>query len=142
MYKILLPTDGSENALRAVHYAVSLARDHGSGAVHLVTVLPDPMRYGEIAVYVDRNKLERMQREQAAALLRPAEDLLRAAGVSYEREPLTGDVAPEIVRRAEELGCRVIVMGTRGMGALANLMLGSVATKVVHLTKLPVTLIK
>ena len=44
--------------------------------------------------------------------------------------------------RAEEIGCRVIVMGTRGMSALANLMLGSVTTKVVHLTKLPVTLIK
>src|SRR5438477_12453349 len=107
MYKILLPTDGSENALRAVHYAVSLARDHGSAALHLVTVQADPMRYGDIAVYLDRAKLERVQREQSEALLKPAEDVLRTAGVSYDKEMLTGDVAQSIVRRAEDLGCRV-----------------------------------
>jgi nucleotide-binding universal stress UspA family protein len=142
MYKILLPNDGSENALRAVHYAVSLARDHRAAALHLVTVQTDPILYGEIAVYLDQEKLARALREQSEALLKPAEEVLRTAGVSYDKEILVGDVAPSIVRRAEELGCRVIVMGTRGMGALANLMLGSVATKVVHLSKLPVTLIK
>lgn len=142
MYKILLPTDGSDNALRAVHYAVSLVRDHASAAVHLLNVLPDPIVYGEMAIYIDREKLEQARRAQSEAILRPAEEVLRTAGVAYQREARTGDIAATIVRRAEELGCRVIVMGTRGMGALANLMLGSVATKVVHLTKLPVTLIK
>jgi len=142
MYKILLPTDGSENALRAVHYAVSLARDHRAAALHLVTVQTDPIRYGEIAVYLDQEKLARALREQSETLLKPAEEVLRSAAVSYDKEILVGDVAPSIVRCAEELGCRVIVMGTRGMGALPNLMLGSVTTKVVHLTKLPVTLIK
>ena len=47
-----------------------------------------------------------------------------------------------IVKRPEELNCDGIVMGTRGMGAIGNLVMGSVATKVVHLTKLPVTLVK
>ena len=47
-----------------------------------------------------------------------------------------------ITRKAEELNCDAIIMGTRGMGALGNLVMGSIATKVVHLTRLPVTLVK
>jgi nucleotide-binding universal stress UspA family protein len=55
---------------------------------------------------------------------------------------LEGDPADVIARRAQELGCDAIVMGSRGMGRIANLVIGSVATKVVHLTALPVTLVK
>jgi len=47
-----------------------------------------------------------------------------------------------IVKRAEELGCDGIIMGTQGRGTLGSLFMGSVAVKVVHLTKLPVTLVK
>lgn len=50
--------------------------------------------------------------------------------------------APDIVKRAEELGCDGIVMGTQGRGAIGSLLMGSVAIKVVHLTRLPVTLVK
>ena len=47
-----------------------------------------------------------------------------------------------LAKRAEELGCDEIIMGTRGMGAIGNLVMGSVATKVVHLAGIPVTLVK
>ena len=52
------------------------------------------------------------------------------------------DAATTIARRADSLQCEGIVMGTRGMGAIANLLLGSVAAKVVHLANVPVTLVK
>ena len=68
--------------------------------------------------------------------------VLQLAGLRYTAESLFGPVAETLVRRADELGCTGIVMGTRGMGAVGNLLLGSVATKVVHLTRLPVTLVK
>jgi len=142
MFKIMLPVDGSENSLRAAHYAVSLARDHRAASVYLVTVHPEPVIYGEVALYAERGKIEEFQRQQCEALLQPVEALLSTAGVTYRKEILTGDSAPSIVRRAEELGCQAIVMGTRGMSALGNLVMGSTAMKVVHLTKLPVTLIK
>jgi nucleotide-binding universal stress UspA family protein len=142
MRKFMLPFDGSENALRAAHYAVSLVRDESPAQVYLVTVNPDPVVYCEAALYLDLRKLQVLQRKQSEQLLKPAEELLSRAGVTYQEEILTGDVAPTIVRRAEDLGCDVIVMGTRGMGALTSLIMGSTAMKVVHLTKLPVTLIK
>ncbi len=62
--------------------------------------------------------------------------------MTFTSEILVGSVAQAIVKRGEDLGCDGIVMGTRGMGAIGNLAMGSVATKVIHLTKLPVTLVK
>jgi nucleotide-binding universal stress UspA family protein len=142
MYKILVPVDGSDNALRAVHYAISVAREHRSATIYLVNVHPEPIVYGEISLYVDRAKVEAAQRDHAEALLKPAAEAVAAAGIPFTKEILIGDVAPSVVRRAEELGCDVIVMGTRGLAALGGFVMGSVATKVVHLTKLPVTLVK
>ncbi|NJR44004.1 universal stress protein [bacterium] len=63
--------------------------------------------------------------------------------VAAEAEILIGDVASGIARYAEDKGMATLSwMGSRGMGAIGNLVMGSVATKVVHLTKLPVTLVK
>ena len=59
-----------------------------------------------------------------------------------EHRPGLGDVAETIVAKAAELGCEAIVMGCSGKGMLAGLVLGSVARKVIHLTTLPVTLVK
>ena len=70
------------------------------------------------------------------------EKLLKEAGVPYATEILRGPIASTIAERADALGCDGIVMGTRGMTALKNLVLGSVATKVVHASQLPVTLVK
>lgn len=142
MRKIMVPVDGSENSFRAVHYAVSLARDESPAVVFLITVQPDPIVYGDAALYLDYAKLEQAEREHSRAILKPAAELLGKAGVRFEQEMRRGDAASVIVHRAEELGCDVIAMGTRGLGAFASLVLGSTAMKVVHLTKLPVTLIK
>jgi nucleotide-binding universal stress UspA family protein len=67
---------------------------------------------------------------------------VKASGVPYTSEILVGETASLIVSSAEQHGCDGIVMGTRGMGAIGNLVMGSVATKVVHLSRLPVTLVK
>lgn len=142
MQKILVPVDGSENALRALRYALKLAKENKAIGLHLVTVHQEPVIYGEIQVYVSREKMEELQRNHSMDILQPAVDAAKAAGISYTSEILVGDTASMIVKRADELNCDGIVMGTRGMSAVGNLVMGSVATKVVHLTKLPVTLIK
>src|SRR5262245_47191260 len=142
MHKILVPIDRSENAARALDYALKLAMENGPIELHLVTVHPEPEMYGEILVYITNEKIERLQKEHSEDLLRPAEAAVRAASVPYTSEILIGDVALMIVKRANELNCDSIIMGTRGMSAIGNLVMGSVATKVVHLAKCPVTLVK
>ena len=55
---------------------------------------------------------------------------------------LFGEAGETLADAARRLKCGSIVMGTRGQGAVGNLVLGSVATRVVHLAKVPVTLVK
>ena len=55
---------------------------------------------------------------------------------------LVGDVPQTIVRYAHESACAMIYLGTRGMTAISNLVLGSVATKVLHLADTPVVLVR
>jgi nucleotide-binding universal stress UspA family protein len=142
MHKLLLPIDGSENSSRALDYALGLARENGPISLHLVTVHPEPVIYGEIQVYTSAERVEELQRRHSEDILKPVMERVKASGVPFTSEILVGETAAMIVKSAEQHGCDAIVMGTRGMGAIGNLVMGSVATKVVHLSKLPVTLVK
>ncbi|MGQ0742189.1 MAG: universal stress protein [Alphaproteobacteria bacterium] len=142
MRKLLVAVDGSECSLRALAYAIGVAKAIDSLELYLVSVHPDPDLYGDIQIHITRERMLELQREHCKELLQPAVDAAKAAGVRYKSEILMGDTAPVIAKRAGELGCDGIVMGTRGMTAIANLVLGSTATKVIHVTTLPVTLVR
>jgi nucleotide-binding universal stress UspA family protein len=142
MRKLLVPIDSSDNANRALQYAIRLAKEIGSIELHIVNAHEPPFVYGEVAVHMTEEKARALQKRHGEDILRAATDLAKAAGVPFTSEVLTGDVPRVLAKCADEKGCEGIVMGTRGMGAIANLVMGSVATKVIHLTKLPVTLVK
>jgi nucleotide-binding universal stress UspA family protein len=142
MRKLLVPVDNSDGAMRALDYAIRYAKERGPGELVIVHAHEPPLVYGEIAMYLPEEKAEELQREHSEGILRPAIEKAREAGVTFTSEILIGDVAKSIVSCAEASGCCGIVMGTRGMSAIGNLVMGSVATKVIHLTKLPVTLVK
>jgi nucleotide-binding universal stress UspA family protein len=142
MRKLLVPFDGSDNSLRALRYAISLARENARIEIHVVTAHDEPDIYGEIAVYVTPEKMTDLQRQNSEAILATAEQVLKESGVRYEKEILIGNIAEVIARRADELGCDGIVMGTRGMTAIGGFVMGSIATKVVHAANVPVTLVK
>jgi nucleotide-binding universal stress UspA family protein len=142
MYKILVPLDGSECALRALAFALERSREVAGASLHVLTVHPEPWVYGQTAVYLGKERMEQLAAQRDAQVLSGAEETLARSGASYVTEALEGDAAEVIARRASETGCNGIIMGTRGMGRVANLVLGSVATKVVHLSALPVTLVK
>ena len=69
------------------------------------------------------------------------ESVLDEAGVAYEAMRLVGPIAETIVEHATKVGVDMIFMGTRGMSALANMALGSVTTRVLHLAHVPVMLV-
>lgn len=142
MLKLLVPVDGSDCALNAVRYAIRLAKENGPVSIHLLSVYYEPVRLGDVGVAVTREQMQEVERRQTDPALATAERLLREAGVAFERETRAGEIPLAIAKRAEETGCNGIVMGTRGAGALTNLVMGSVAMKVVHLAKVPVTLVK
>lgn len=142
MIKLLLPVDGSDCSLRAVQYAITLAKRCPSTSIRLFNVYYQPVRLGDVGIAVTDAQMKEVERRQVDPALATAERMLREAGMPYEREARAGDPPMAIAMRAEELGCDGIVMGTHGAGALANLTFGSVAMKVVHLSKIPVTLVK
>jgi nucleotide-binding universal stress UspA family protein len=110
--------------------------------VHLINVQPAYDEYGMVPAYLSRVKHRELMRARAQAALAPAIARLRRAGVRYVAHAAYGDTASAIVRAARRLRCDSIVMGTRGMGAIGNLLIGSVASRVMHLATTPVTLVK
>lgn len=142
MHKIFVPVDGSDYAMRAVEYAIKVALERGPAEVNFVTVYPEPVIYGEIQVYTSPEKMEEELQKHGEDVQRPAVAAAEKAGVTYTAEIVIGDTAEMIAKRADELGCDSIIMGTHGRGAIGSLVMGSIATKVVHLAKVPVTLVK
>lgn len=140
MQKILLPFDGSENALRAVRYAASLAQKDPSLELQLLHVL-DPMPLRSHAA-LNHAEITAFYSKQASAVLEPARQTLEQAGIRCSQHYRIGDPVGEIAAQVHEKGFDGVIMGTRGMGQIASLMIGSVATRVVHLVPVPVTLVK
>lgn len=74
--------------------------------------------------------------------LAPARKLAERLGVEFQCYLREGEPAAVIASFARRTRCTEIIMGTRGLGRVSGLVLGSVATKVIHLTSVPVTLVK
>jgi nucleotide-binding universal stress UspA family protein len=139
--RYIVPIDGSRTALRALQHAIHNARG-AAGMVYLINVEPALDSYGMVPTYLSPRKHREATRSRAESVLAPAITMLKRSRVPHESHVSWGEPADAIVRLARRVKGDSIVMGTRGMGAAGNLLLGSTATKVVHLAKAPVTLVK
>jgi nucleotide-binding universal stress UspA family protein len=139
--KILLPVDGSEQALHAVRHALELL-DAGLRASFVLATVQEPVYLYERLLPPDAEVLERVTGAVGDKSLAGAEALFDAAGVAYEREIASGEPAPVLIELARRHGCDAIIMGARGRGALRSALLGSVSQRVVHEAELPVTVVK
>jgi nucleotide-binding universal stress UspA family protein len=142
MLTLLVPVDGSEFSDHALQYAITRAASASSGArVHLLNVQSAAAGVN-VKLFVSADSLETYYREEAMKLLKPAIESLRAAGVAVEHHIGVGDIGSVVVAYATDTRCDEIVMGTHGRGGLFGSVLGSVAQKVVHLSPVPVVLVK
>ncbi len=141
MHRILIPFDGSAPAERAVAFALGLFHEGLNTEIVLLSVQQPPYVFGEVAVYVKVEVAQQMALAAAERTLALADPLFADKKVTVHRVARVGEVAETIVEVAKERQCDWIVMGSRGMGAFGNLLLGSVATKVVASTAAPVTVV-
>ena len=142
MKRILVPSDGSTNSLRAVEHAATTATESKTPVeVTLLHVL-DPVTFASPIAALSSDPLKRERPAAVDAALEPAERILKAAGVSYDIRWRVGEPAPEIAAELEDRTYDAVIMGTRGHGPIANLVLGSVASRVQYLVDVPLTFIK
>ena len=139
--KILIPVDGSESANRAVNHVIALEKQSPGLGIHLLNV-QIPVRSGHVKMFIGEQQLNDYYRDEGNVALQTARDKLSAAGVNYKHFIGVGHLAETIVQYAKEQQIDQIVMGSRGMSALSDFVLGSIATRVIHLASVPVTLIK
>lgn len=142
MLKVLLPVDGSESAARATHELIkTLGWYKEQPTIDLLAVHLPVHRFPNMSVVISNEMLERYYTEESEAMLAASRKSFDAAGVKYTVHKLVGPIAESIIEQAKRSGSNMIYMGTRGMTALSNMVLGSVTTKVLHLAHIPVVLI-
>ncbi|MHB8868538.1 MAG: universal stress protein [Thermoleophilia bacterium] len=137
--RILVPSDGSEHALRAVRVAAGLA-ERFEAEVVLLTVVSVPQALVMVAGIGDsvvEEYVETTGREALATAL----EVFAARRLGVEVKVEIGAAAEEIVRQAHETGADLVVMGKRGLGEIRGLLLGSVSDRVTHGLSVPVLLI-
>jgi len=138
---MLLAADGSRHAARAATYVCRLHKAGLPLEVHLLNVQPRILS-GNVRRFVSQAQINAYSRKQGESALRGARRLLDRAGIKYRYYIRAGACPETIVGLALERSCTRIIMGTRGMGAIKGLVLGSVTYGVVHLATTPVTLVK
>ena len=142
MRRILVAIDGSETALRALDFAVQQARCAPPAELQVLNVQPLLSNYTAAEIYVTAERIHQVAAERARAILATAAERLKSAECIFELEQTEGDAAETIARRAAELGCESVTMGTHGLSSFGILFMGSVAQRVVHYATVPVTLVK
>jgi nucleotide-binding universal stress UspA family protein len=142
--KILLATDGSEEARQATQAAAELSKDTGS-EVHVTYVLPSPRELRGHHTYsrdVMRSVLEQAEREARSFLEAQAKQVGESGGKVAETHLKAGEPDKEIVKLSEELGAGTIVIGSRGLGAVSRALMGGVSESVVRHAHCPVFVVR
>lgn len=137
--KILLATDGSDHALRAAGKASELARLAGDEAmIEIVYVVDLDTEKNDALRHINEEKINEERRRR----LQLTEGKLNAAGVKYKSVILHGDPGQTLVSYAAENDFDLIVIGSRGLGTIKEMVLGSVSNKVVKKAECPVLIVK
>ncbi|MEQ2528415.1 universal stress protein [Bacillaceae bacterium CLA-AA-H227] len=139
MYKkIMLAMDGSEHSLRAANEAIKMAALDSESKIEMVYVADFAKAKSEVLHAQGREDLEHARRIR----LQPVEDLMKSNKITYNVQILHGEPGPELVKYANKEKFDLVVIGSRGLNALQEMVLGSVSHKVVKRANCPVLVVK
>jgi nucleotide-binding universal stress UspA family protein len=134
--KFLLATDGSEDAAQATEAAADLASKSGSElhVVHVWHDVPSPYRHGFV---------KRELRRQGQEILDEQVKKIEEAGCTVTQAHLrAGRTSDEVIELSEELGVGLLVVGSRGMGTVRRILMGSHSEEIVHHAHVPVLVVR
>lgn len=139
MYQhILLAADGSENSLRAAKEVVKIAKGNVQSTVTIIFVI-DMVKVKTEVLHASSNESLYMERRQKLAAI---EQLLKEQQVSYKIEMVHGDPGPEIIKYANSEKVDLVIIGSRGLNSLQEMVLGSVSHKVMKRVQCPAMIVK
>ena len=139
--KILIAVDGSAYSRAAARTVARLFGESGTQNQIELLHVHAPLPYPGIASVVSRKTVEDYQRETSLEALEVAEKELGKARIAYRSTWCVGDVAAEVARFVKKNGIDLVVCGSHGHGALANLAMGSVATRLIAKVPAPVMVV-
>ncbi|MDH3318614.1 MAG: universal stress protein [Betaproteobacteria bacterium] len=139
MFRILVPVDGSENSSQAVRFLIKKAALY---AQPLEIQLLNVQRPFPGTVRGVHEQAQQFHHDEGMQALAPARALLDEAALAYGYHIGLGEVGETIAEYAKEKQIDQIVMATHGRGAIIGLLMGSVTRSVLHLTTVPVLLVR
>lgn len=139
MMKMLVPVDGSNNALAAVREAAEEYRKNPDREIYLLNVQPRFNKH--IAQFSSRKNREAFQAERAERATQSAKDLLTRFNVPYKTFVTTGPNAEAIADFARQHGCDRIIVGTARKNSLTRLVQNSVTAKLLERAHVPVQVV-
>jgi len=138
--KLLLGTDGSRDSLRAARFIPQLCTQDVEVTVISVKN-PFGVEYEFAEGVIEPGVASQMEREAQKALDDTAQ-ILKDAGIKHDTVMEWGDPAKVITSKASREGYDMIVLGSRGLGGIAGLLLGSVSDQILHRAHCPVLIVR
>ena len=145
--RVMVAVDGSEHALRAVDAAAVIAQRCGSELI-VLTVLDSLKVSPEVQQFAASERMTERPAELATRLIgEPIASQAAARAAMKGAKNVTqlienGDAAKEILQVAKTMSVDLIVVGSRGVGAMRGLLMGSVSHKVMNLSECPCMTVK
>ena len=139
--KFLVAVDGSPASIRAVTLAIKFATERQQASIVLLNVQNSAMLGPDTGI-MTAAWIEEEEEHSSEEALKESMAACQAAGVPFTTRNERGAPAATIDQIARKENVDHIIMGTRGLGRIQGLLVGSVATQVLHLVDVPVTLVK
>lgn len=139
--KILFPTDGSKNSARAIEYTREVAQKFDAEIV-VLHCYESPLTAYTPNPYEGEDLLDDFLFDTCKVILKDAvqtlekDDNAKVKGILEKGKP-----GPSIINIAEKEGCNLIIMGSRGLGPVKSMLLGSTSNYVIHHSKFPIMLV-
>ncbi|MEG0053571.1 MAG: universal stress protein [Comamonas sp.] len=140
MHKIMIAVDGSDASLEAVRHGIKLY-EQGLKTHFVIAHVQKEASLLELAT-TDSDLIANASIDAGMDLIASAQDLLKAAGASYEVEISLGEAANTLIDIADSNECDQIIVGATGQGGLSSILIGSVSREVARHSRLPVTIVK
>lgn len=139
MYKkILLAVDGSAHSMRAAEHAIELAKLVPDSHIVVLYVVDSKTSRADVLRNLDTEGIAELRQRKMMSVEKNAKE----AEVSYEIKIIRGEPGPSIVSYTNEHQFDIVLIGSRGLNALQEFVLGSVSHKVAKRAKCPVMIVK